>query len=371
MEHKRNVCGNQRQFLLECMNHGTRQDHRSHHQCRRLNIELGAMLGSCVVSLGDTKVGAAVTYALVEPSSETPNQGLLEFFVVLSPLADPSWNRPLPRNHPLGLQIMSAIERSVKGSGALDPSLLVIVPGRTVGSLRVDVTVLHHDGNLVDCSVLAAYTALRHFRKPEVSVKNGEVTLHKERDPIPFSLGHMPLSISFGIVGGKHIVADPTNDEKSIINDVVHLSVNSQGELCGLYKLGGTALNQTVLERCASIAHTKAIRWHKHVTAVLAGDEAERKALFRKQFEWAKQRVGVGKEDPPAAAVVEALRPTVQTFLDDVPDEETKGKGLKDDDDDDDDSVEPVVHVPTGVPLQAERVGRGAMDAWDDDDETL
>lgn len=49
-----------------------------------------------------------------------------------------------------------------------------------VWSVRVDVHLLDHAGNALDCACLAAVTALRHFRKPDVTVVGDEVTVVRE-----------------------------------------------------------------------------------------------------------------------------------------------------------------------------------------------
>jgi exosome complex RNA-binding protein Rrp42 (RNase PH superfamily) len=46
-----------------------------------------------------------------------------------------------------------------------------------VWSVRVDVTILDHCGNLVDAAMVAATTALRAFRRPDVSVSGEDVTI--------------------------------------------------------------------------------------------------------------------------------------------------------------------------------------------------
>lgn len=48
---------------------------------------------------------------------------------------------------------------------------------------------------------------LLHFRKPEVSISNGKVIVHpiNEREPVPLSLHHIPLCISFAILQNDEV----------------------------------------------------------------------------------------------------------------------------------------------------------------------
>ena len=71
--------------------------------------------------------------------------------------------------------------------------------------LRVDLHVLDHQGNLTDACGLAALAVLMAFRRPDVTVGGGDdgqaVTVHPpdQREPVPLSLHHLPLPISFAL----------------------------------------------------------------------------------------------------------------------------------------------------------------------------
>lgn len=89
------------------------------------------------------------------------------------------------------------LEKALRRSDAIDREALCIVAGQKVRSfasslnetrdtyvpptqvwsIRVDVHFLDDEGNLLDCASIAAMTALRHFRKPDVSVLGEEVTI--------------------------------------------------------------------------------------------------------------------------------------------------------------------------------------------------
>ena len=46
-----------------------------------------------------------------------------------------------------------------------------------VWSIRTDITIVNHEGNLSDCCCLAAVAALLHFRRPEVLVRGEELSV--------------------------------------------------------------------------------------------------------------------------------------------------------------------------------------------------
>jgi exosome complex component RRP45 len=68
-----------------------------------------------------------------------------------------------------------------------------------VWNIRVDVNIFNHDGNLTDCASIAALTALMHFHRPDVTLTGEEVIVHPftEKDPLPLTLYHHPVCISF------------------------------------------------------------------------------------------------------------------------------------------------------------------------------
>ena len=74
-----------------------------------------------------------------------------------------------------------------------------------VWSLRVDVHILDHNGNLADAASLSALAALLAFRRPEVTLEAGgggegqQVVVHPPdvREPLPLSIHHTPLCITF------------------------------------------------------------------------------------------------------------------------------------------------------------------------------
>ena len=72
-------------------------------------------------------------------------------------------------------------------------------------ALQVDVRVLDHHGNLHDAATLAAVAALMSFRRPEVSVGSPQspqaFVVHppQEREPLPLSLHHLPMPVTFAL----------------------------------------------------------------------------------------------------------------------------------------------------------------------------
>ncbi|KAJ3300325.1 Exosome complex component RRP45 [Borealophlyctis nickersoniae] len=157
--------------------------------------------------------------------------------------------------------ISRLLEKALRRSRAFDTEGLCIVAGEKVWAIRVDIRVLDHDGNLIDCACIAAVTALLHFRRPDVTVIGEEVTVHTmaERNPIAMSVHHIPICITFGFFDGVgDPVVDPTFLEEQVMDGDMTYVVNIHRELCTLRKAGGLPIDIQQVIYCGQIAAVKA-----------------------------------------------------------------------------------------------------------------
>ncbi len=166
-------------------------------------------------------------------------------------------------NRPTEAEVLLSrlLEKTVRRSGALDIESLCLVAGQKCWSIRVDVHVLSHDGNLVDSSCLATVAALRHFRKPDTSIEGQVLTVYTpaEREPVPLSWLHSPLCVTFSFFGddGDMALLDANLLEEQVRVGSCTISLNRHGEICQIAKLGGTPVEAVALLQCASLALTK------------------------------------------------------------------------------------------------------------------
>ena len=60
-------------------------------------------------------------------------------------------------------------------------------------------------GSLVDCASISALAALAHFKRPDVTTDGEEIKVHStaERDPIPLTLHHYPICVSFALLNNR------------------------------------------------------------------------------------------------------------------------------------------------------------------------
>lgn len=234
-------------FVQKAVLESVRVDGRSLDEFRKLRVNFGSEWGSVHVSLGETRVLAQVSCEVVAPRATRPNEGTLFINVEMGPMAAPHFEAG--RMSEVGVQLNRILERAIKDSGCVDLESLCLVADEKVWNLRVDINVLNHEGNVIDCASIAALTALAHFKRPDVSLNGEEVVIHTiyERDPIPIGINHFPICVSYGIFNkGKLAVADPTYLEERVAEAKIVFGMNSYGELCGIH-LGGITLTSSDL----------------------------------------------------------------------------------------------------------------------------
>jgi exosome complex component RRP45 len=181
------------------------------------------------------------------------------------------------------------LEKTIRRSGALDTESLCLIGGSKCWSIRADVHVLSHDGNLVDASSIAVIAALQHFRKPDTSTEGEQVTVYtvREREPVPLSLLHFPLCVTFSFYGegllgkggeeeGEVVLVDANLMEEQLREGSVTVGINRHGEVCQIAKLGGLPVDAVALLNCVNVAGVKVKELSKFIAGRLEADAKKR-----------------------------------------------------------------------------------------------
>ncbi|KAL5012734.1 hypothetical protein ScPMuIL_011285 [Solemya velum] len=248
----------ERDFIRKAITENLRLDGRVPYDYRKIRVTFGIDRGSCQVELGQTRVFAQVSCEVTVPKPTRPSDGILFLNVELSPMACPSFEQG--RLSEFGVEMSRLLERCIKESRCLDTESLCIVAGEKVWTIRLDLHALNHDGNLLDCASIAAVSALAHFRRPDVTVAGDEVKIHplEERDPVPLSVHHMPICVSFAFFDqGKYLLVDPTDKEEKVMDGKMVIGMNKHREICTLQITGEILLLKDQVLRCSNIAVVK------------------------------------------------------------------------------------------------------------------
>ena len=246
------------------------------------------------VNLGRTRVCCTVSSKIVVPPSEHTREGFLKYNVQFGEAfhGNNSGENIKSDIEEKGYSICNILERIFKESNVIDLETLCIIPGEKVYVINCHISVLDNSGNILDAIGYATFHALKHFRRPFITVVGNVVKeyLENEREPLPLSLHHELLFTTFGfcvslstnagfaslennIEGGNSgvdfnntnkeddtskIIAfvDPTDKEELICKGKLTIVTNSHGELCGMFKIGGLPIETDMLFNCVNIART-------------------------------------------------------------------------------------------------------------------
>nr|XP_008531431.1 PREDICTED: exosome complex component RRP45 [Equus przewalskii] len=268
----------ERRFLLRAIEEKKRLDGRQTYDYRNIKISFGTDYGCCVVELGKTRVLGQVSCELVSPKLNRATEGILFFNLELSQMAAPAFEPG--RQSDLLVKLNRLLERCLRNSKCIDTESLCVVAGEKVWQIRVDLHLLNHDGNIIDAASIAAIVALCHFRRPDVSVQGDEVTLYtpEERDPVPLSIHHMPICVSFAFFQqGTYLLVDPNEREERVMDGLLVLAMNKHREICTIQSSGGIMLLKEQVLRCSKIAGVKVAEITELIQKALENDQKVRK----------------------------------------------------------------------------------------------
>ncbi|KAG5310904.1 EXOS9 protein, partial [Acromyrmex insinuator] len=225
----------ERNFINKCIEEETRLDGRKLLEPRLAKIYFSSNWGCCMVSLGHTKAVAQVSCDIQQPKASRPNEGMIRINVELAPLAAQHFEGG--RQSEAAILINRQLEKCFKDSKCVDLESLCIVADKKVWNLRIDINIINHDGNLVDCASIATLAALMHFHRPDVTSTGEEIIIHpaSEKDFLPLTLFHYPVCISFITFKSGNTIMDPTYIEEKVGVAELTLGVNSYRELCSLH----------------------------------------------------------------------------------------------------------------------------------------
>lgn len=171
------------------------------------------------------------------------------------------------------------LEKAIRRSNALDTEALCVLAGRMCWSVRADVHVLDYDGGLTDASCIAVVAALQTFRRPDVTLEGERVIIHDpaERAPVCLSLLHHPICVTFSFYHEAQVIlVDTTLQEEQLREAEMVVSLNRQGEICQLGKLGGGPVDALTLLKCVEVALMKAQDITRFIARRVAEDAASR-----------------------------------------------------------------------------------------------
>ncbi|KAF2715521.1 exoribonuclease [Pleomassaria siparia CBS 279.74] len=279
MPREADISVNERAFILQALQERIRLDGRAFDAFRPLELSFGDEYGVVDVQLGKTRVIARISVDVTAPLPERKFDGIFQIITEFSPMASPAFEVGRPTDAEV---ILSRIlEKAIRRSNALDTESLCIIAGLKCFALRADVHIIDHDGGLIDASCIAVITALQHFRRPDVLVEGEKATILsvREREPIPLSILHQPLCVTFSYFEeGEIFLVDANQAEEQVRQGEVIITMNRHGEVCQVAKYGGATVEPLALLNCTNVALQKVKDMSKFIQKRLEEDAKKRDA---------------------------------------------------------------------------------------------
>ncbi|KAH8719265.1 ribosomal protein S5 domain 2-type protein [Phaeosphaeriaceae sp. PMI808] len=270
---------NERDFIKQALQEELRLDGRAFDAFRKMQLTFGDEYGVADVQLGKTRVIARISIQVTTPLPERKFDGVFQIVTEFSPMASPAFEVGRPTDAEV---ILSRIlEKAIRRSNALDTESLCIIAGSKCFALRADVHIIDHDGGLIDASCIAVMAALQHFRRPDVLVQGEKTTILsiRERDPIPLSILHQPVCVTFSYFSeGEIFLVDANLAEEQVRQGEIIITMNRHGEICQIAKYGGATINPLSMLQCTNIALQKVKEISKFIEQRLGEDAKQRDA---------------------------------------------------------------------------------------------
>jgi len=239
-----------------------RYDGRGLSDSRSISVENNIfphLNGSSRVKISDSiDVICSVKLEIAEPNMTTPDEGVLEIHVDISPSCRISSD---DRNlQAFGLQLASSLQSTYLGSSSIDLKTLSIINGKFCWSIQVDLLILQIDGNPSDACAIAACVALRSCKMPKTELIAGESGTLEDfevsgdlSDGLPFNCSDLPLSITILKVGNVFLV-DSSGLEQACASCAMSIAIDQRGSCCGLSYLKSGTMTIEEVEQAIAIA---------------------------------------------------------------------------------------------------------------------
>lgn len=260
-----------RDAIVAAIKKGERIDGRRHSDFRKIDVVLNPVTranGSAQVKIGDTMIITGVKAEISSPFPDTPNEGVLQVHAEFVPLASPIFEAGPPDEN--AIEVARVIDRGLRESKFVKLDELVIVPGKKVWSIYVDIYLLDHGGNITDASMLSSTLALYTCRLPKLTVSGEEVSIERDVYDKPLPLSDPVVSVTIGVVE-DYLLVDPNIDEEIVLDSKLIFIIDKKGNVAGLQRVGSKGIRTKVLEQAIDLAIRKSMELFGLIEKVISG----------------------------------------------------------------------------------------------------
>jgi exosome complex component RRP42 len=230
-----------------------RFDGRKLDDYRDVTIKTGLIAkaeGSAQCEFGKTKIIAGVKMGLGTPFPDTPDEGTIIVNAEFTPMASPDFESGPPGED--ATELARVVDRGIRESHCLDLKKLTVKGSEKVWSVFIDIHIINHAGNLIDCAFLAAMAALLTAKVPKVK---DDVVIYKERKK-DLEVNHVPIEVTVCKIGSKLIVDTDIEEEKGIEAKLT-VATREDDMVVALQKQGSTGITMKETKDMIELAMKK------------------------------------------------------------------------------------------------------------------
>lgn len=253
-----------RTSVTNLINKGERTDGRALDQYREISLETGVIKkaeGSARVKIGNTQIMIGIKPQIGEPFPDTPNVGVFMTNSELLPMAAPNFEPGPPDER--SVELSRVTDRGIREGKIIDLENMVLIPGKKVWMIFIDMHVVDYDGNLMDAAALGAMAALMDTKIPTATVQDDEVVIDYENmQPLP--LKDKTVMCTMAKIG-KELVSDPSLEEESIMGARISIGIRSDGTICSMQKGGERPFEKEEILKAIDMAQEKTKELFKYL----------------------------------------------------------------------------------------------------------
>jgi exosome complex component RRP42 len=253
MDIKRVISTIEKEYIKNNLEKGKRIDGRDLWEYREFDIRtdtIAAAEGSADVSLGDTRILTGVKYDIGEPYPDTPDKGVCTLMAELLPLASPLFEGGPPDQQ--SIELARVVDRGIRHADCIQTKKLCIKEEEAVYIIFVDMYVINHGGNMIDCGGIGSLAALisSHIPKGKWTEDGPEWTgEYFSGDEI---INELPIPITFGKIE-DNLFLDPCLPEQLVCEGRVTISV-TEDKITSIQKSGITTFTTEQVKKLSNKA---------------------------------------------------------------------------------------------------------------------
>ena len=247
-----------------------RPDGRRLNQIRPVHITpspLSSTSGSVIVGIGSTRMLAGCSVEPGPASPVDPGEGRIQVTVSLAGHAATGVEAQRVREKE---QTISAfLLKILLSTRVLDLKQFFVADASFALVLNIDIACMSNDGNVMDTSMIAMLATLRTAEFPIYQPdESGKVVPRHDLKKWKPTVSNYPVSLTFGLFDNA-ILHDCTHKEEQELTGWYSVVYNNLGQLCGMYKPGGTPIKKDSMKECMAVAKLHAKKVHQQMLSTI------------------------------------------------------------------------------------------------------